>query len=376
MDPVEIEKAKQGQKSDYPSGIPECGTDALRFGLCAYTSQGRDINMDVNRILGYRHFCDKLWNAVKFAMKTLGDNFVPSEEAQLCGEESVTDRWILSRLCAAVSLCDAGFQAYEFPSITTAIYNFWLYELCDVYLESVKPVFSKAEEDGACQTQALVCRQTLYTCLEVGLRLLAPIMPFVSEELFQRLPRRRPGDDPPSICVTSYPDTKQFCWQSDEVDCEMEFAMTVVKTIRSLRADYNLTKTRADCYLQCIDSKTASIVQKYRLLIQTLSYSQAVTPLTGDRAVPEGCAMAIASDKCTVNLMLKGLIDVEKEESKLTKEKADLEKQMEKLMERMAKGYYKDKVPIKVQELDAEKMRQSQVKLEKVNKAIENIKKM
>uniref|UniRef100_A0A8C4DJQ8 valine--tRNA ligase n=1 Tax=Dicentrarchus labrax TaxID=13489 RepID=A0A8C4DJQ8_DICLA len=234
LDPLEVEKAKQGQKSDYPSGIPECGTDALRFALCAYTSQGRDINLDVNRILGYRHFCNKLWNAVKFAMKTLGDNFVPSEK--LCGEESVSDRWILSRLSAAVGLCDAAFKAYDFPAITTAIYNFWLYELCDVYLE-----------DSTSQRQALVCRQTLYTCLEVGLRLLSPIMPFVTEELYQRLPRRRPQTDPPSISVTSYPDTEEFCWHSEEVDRDMEFIMSVVKTIRSLRADYNLTKTRADC---------------------------------------------------------------------------------------------------------------------------------
>uniref|UniRef100_A0A8C8G9G2 valine--tRNA ligase n=1 Tax=Oncorhynchus tshawytscha TaxID=74940 RepID=A0A8C8G9G2_ONCTS len=213
LDPVEVEKAKQGQKSDYPTGIPECGTDALRFALCAYTSQGRDINMDVNRILGYRHFCNKLWNAVKFAMRTLGDNFVPSEKAQ----ESVSDRWILSRLCTAVGLCNAGFQAYDFPAITTAIYNFWLYELCDVYL-------------------AVVCRQTLFTCLETGLLLLAPIMPFVGEELYQRLPRRRSQDGHPSIHVTPYPETE-----------EMEFVMTVVRTIRSLRADYNLTRTRADC---------------------------------------------------------------------------------------------------------------------------------
>uniref|UniRef100_A0A7N6A3U3 valine--tRNA ligase n=1 Tax=Anabas testudineus TaxID=64144 RepID=A0A7N6A3U3_ANATE len=238
LDPLEVEKAKQGQKSDYPNGIPECGTDALRFALCAYTSQGRDINLDVNRILGYRHFCNKLWNAVKFAMKTLGDNFIPSEKAQV--RPGVSDRWILSRLSAAVGLCNAGFRAYDFPGITTAIYNFWLYELCDVYLESVKPVFSKAEEDNTSQRQAQVCRQTLYTCLEVGLRLLSPLMPFVTEELYQRLPRRQPQCDPPSICVTPYP---------DEVDCEMEFVMTVVKTIRSLRADYNLTKTRADCKL-------------------------------------------------------------------------------------------------------------------------------
>lgn len=88
----------------------------------------------MNRILGYRHFCNKLWNAVKFAMKVLGEKFVPAAKAQLSGQESVSDRWILSRLCAAVGLCGTGFQAYDFPGITTAIYNFWLYELCDVYL--------------------------------------------------------------------------------------------------------------------------------------------------------------------------------------------------------------------------------------------------
>ncbi|KAM3872855.1 valine--tRNA ligase [Diretmus argenteus] len=376
LDALEVEKAKQGQKSDYPSGIPECGTDALRFALCAYTSQGRDINLDVNRILGYRHFCNKLWNAVKFAMKTLGDNFVPSEKAQLCGEESVSDRWILSRLCAAVGLCGSGFQTYDFPAITTAIYSFWLYELCDVYLESVKPVLSRSEEEGACQTQAMVCRQTLYTCLEVGLRLLAPIMPFVTEELFQRLPRRRPQDNPPSISVTPYPETDEFCWHSEEVDRQMEFVMTVVKTIRSLRADYNLTKTRADCYLQCIDSQTVSVVQKYSLQIQTLSYSQAIIPVTGSQPIPEGCAVAIASDRCTVNLMLKGLIDVEKEVVKLMAKRGDLEKQMEKLSEKMAKSDYKEKVPVKVQEADAEKVRQSQIELEKVKEAIGNFKKM
>ncbi|XP_041963961.1 valine--tRNA ligase isoform X1 [Alosa sapidissima] len=379
LDPVEVEKAKEGQKSDYPSGIPECGTDALRFALCAYTSQGRDINLDVNRILGYRHFCNKLWNAVKFAMRTLGEDFTPSDKPQLCGEESVCDRWILSRLSAAVALCGAGFQNYDFPAITTAIYNFWLYELCDVYLECVKPVVSRADAgaDPDAQRQAQVCRQTLYTCLEAGLRLLAPIMPFVGEELFQRLPRRRPHDSPPSISVTPYPETSEFCWHSEKVDKEMDFVMSVVRTIRSLRADYNLTKTRADCYLQCIDAQTVGVVQRYSLQIQTLSYSQTITAVTGgDSAIPEGCAVAIASDRCTVHLMLKGLIDVEKEVCKLSGKKADLQKQMDKLREKMAKSDYRDKVPAKVQEADAEKMRQSQTELEKVMEAIENFKRM
>uniref|UniRef100_A0A672MX66 Valine--tRNA ligase n=1 Tax=Sinocyclocheilus grahami TaxID=75366 RepID=A0A672MX66_SINGR len=375
LDPPEIEKARQGQKSDYPSGIPECGTDALRFALCAYTSQGRDINLDVNRILGYRHFCNKLWNAVKFAMRTLGEGFVPWEKAQLCGSESVSDRWILSRLSAAVALCDSGFQAYDFPAITTAIYNFWLYELCDVYLESVKPVLSRTDSEG--QKQADICRQTLYTCLEVGLRLLSPLMPFVTEELFQRLPRRLAQDSTSSICVTLYPETSEFCWHSEDIDRQMEFVMSVVKTIRSLRADYNLTKTRADCYLQCIDSDTAALVQTYSLQIQTLSYSQAIYPVVGgDSTIPQGCGVAIASDKCTVHLMLKGLIDLEKEVTKLTAKKGELEKQMEKMKEKMAKNDYKEKVPVKVQEGDAEKLRQNETELQKVNEAIENFRKM
>uniref|UniRef100_A0A8C1QDF4 Valine--tRNA ligase n=1 Tax=Cyprinus carpio TaxID=7962 RepID=A0A8C1QDF4_CYPCA len=353
LDPLEIEKAKQGQKSDYPSGIPECGTDALRFALCAYTSQGRDINLDVNRILGYRHFCNKLWNAVKFAMRTLGEGFVPWEK--LCGNESVSDRWILSRLSAAVALCDGGFQAYDFPTITTAIYSFWLYELCDVYLESVKPVLSMTDSEG--QKQADICRQTLYTCLEVGLRLLSPLMPFVTEELFQRLPRRHSQDSPSSICVTPYPETSEVSRGQRSSVRAMEFVMSVVKTIRSLRADYNLTKTRADCYLQCIDSDTAALVQTYSLQIQTLSYSQAIHPVVGgDSTIPQGCAVAIASDKCTVHLMLKGLIDLEKEVTKLTAKKGELEKQMEKMKEKMAKNDYKEKVPVKVQEADAEKV--------------------
>uniref|UniRef100_A0A8C6KKB5 valine--tRNA ligase n=1 Tax=Nothobranchius furzeri TaxID=105023 RepID=A0A8C6KKB5_NOTFU len=315
LDALEVERAKQGQKADYPNGIPECGTDALRFALCAYTSQGRDINLDVNRILGYRHFCNKLWNAVKFAMKTLGDDFAPLEK------ESVSDRWILSRLSAAVALCDAGFKAYDFPTITTAIYNFWLYELCDVYLESVKPVFIKAEEDGVGQRQARVCRQTLYTCLDGGLRLLSPVMPFVAEELYQRLPRRQPQTDPPSISVTSYPDTKEFCWNSEEVDRDMEFIMTVVRTIRSLRADYNLTKTRADC-------KISGTFYVSRVLFQNFLKHLNCSHLPPPRA-------DVLESSCIINSCTYRL---------------------SKLRERMVKSDYKEKVPVKVQEQDTEKV--------------------
>lgn len=200
LDGREIEKAKAGQKQDYPNGIPECGSDALRFALCAYITQTRDINLDVNRVQGYRFFCNKLWNATKFALMYLAENKQRyGTDFQLDGSESVMDTWILSRLTAAIELCNNGFEHYDFPSITTACYNFWLYELCDVYLECLKPVFTTGTEEKKSKA-----RQVLYACLDIGLRLLSPIMPFISEELYQRLPRAN-YNEVHSICVADYP---------------------------------------------------------------------------------------------------------------------------------------------------------------------------
>merc|ERR1719449_426080 len=114
------------------------------------------------------------------------------------------DRWILSRLSSAVEEVNKGFKEYNFPSATTALYNFWLYELCDVYLEVLKPVFQSGSAD-----EILTARNVLYFCLDAALRLISPFMPFISEELFQRLPRWS-NKEPPSIMVTRLPDEKEM----------------------------------------------------------------------------------------------------------------------------------------------------------------------
>lgn len=144
LDPKEIERAKEGQRQDYPKGIPECGTDALRFALCNMC-QGRDLNLDILRVQGYRHFCNKLWNATKFALTYLSDGFVMNHKTcNFVGNETPMDLWILNRLSFAIDECNKGFENYDFPSVTGACYNFWLYDLCDVYLVSsifLLPVF-------------------------------------------------------------------------------------------------------------------------------------------------------------------------------------------------------------------------------------------
>jgi valyl-tRNA synthetase len=134
LDPREVKKAQEGQKQDYPNGIPECGTDALRFALLAYTSAGRDINLDILRVDGYRKFCNKLWNATRFALMKLGDNYVPRSDLNLTGKESIADLWILSKLNKAISETNKNLDQMNFMQATSAVYQFWLYELCDVYL--------------------------------------------------------------------------------------------------------------------------------------------------------------------------------------------------------------------------------------------------
>lgn len=198
LDPREFEKAKAGQKQDFPNGIPECGTDAMRFALCSYLTQARDINLDILRVQGYRFFCNKLWNATKFALMYFENGEKYQVIEQLTATESKVDLWILSRLSNAIVVSNKSFETYEFAPATQVCYSFWLYDLCDNYLECLKTIFATSDEAAKA-----IARRVLYTCLDLGLRLLSPFMPFITEELFQRLPRF--NTDIESICVAPFP---------------------------------------------------------------------------------------------------------------------------------------------------------------------------
>lgn len=277
LDPREIEKAKLGQKKDYPNGISECGTDALRFALCSYTTHGRDINLDINKVVVFRNFCNKLWNATKFALMNLGDNFVPSTNENLNGTESFIERWILSRLDNACSTANENMKGYHISEAVNSIHNFWLYELCDIFLEAMKPIMQQGTE-----AEKISAQNTLYTCLDVGLRLIAPFMPFVSEELFQRL-SRRPNLSIESICIAPYP-TGNNTWKNPEIENEVNQIMDIIKTIRSIRAGYKLAHknlTKLTVWINSNDEKAeyySNLLEKYSsmLKVPTLAFSSEI----------------------------------------------------------------------------------------------------
>lgn len=239
LDVAEVRTAKEGQKRDFPHGIPQCGTDALRFALCSYIAEGRDINMNVNRVEGYRRFCNKLWNAVKFALLKLGENsYVPEPKLCLYGNESLADRWILSRLNKAIDEANRSLSVYNLMSATQAIHGWWLYDLCDVYIETIKPICSDDAPDAAA---AKAARNTLYTCLEQGLRLLHPFMPFVTEELYQRLPRR-PSDTIETISLTSYPHRHDEVFAHEEAEASFSKCYELIKTVRRLASETKVAR--------------------------------------------------------------------------------------------------------------------------------------
>lgn len=197
---TEIKRAKNLKKKDFPDGIPECGTDALRFALLAYMVQS-SINLDVKHVVGYREFCNKLWNIIKFGLSNFPADFKPRKNGVegLEKQLSLSDKWILTRLAQLVESTNANFENFRLGEMVNNLYDFWKKELAAVYLEALKPVMKG--NDAKRKEAAL---NTLYICLDYGLKMLHPSMPFITEELFQRLPHD-PATAPESICIAPFP---------------------------------------------------------------------------------------------------------------------------------------------------------------------------
>uniref|UniRef100_A0A7S1CA53 valine--tRNA ligase n=1 Tax=Bicosoecida sp. CB-2014 TaxID=1486930 RepID=A0A7S1CA53_9STRA len=370
LPPKEVEKAKKGQSLDFPDGIPECGADAMRFGLLAYTVQGRDVNLDINRVVGYRQFCNKLWNATKFALKNFdaADGYVHDTGlldiiARLEARRErlpARDSWILSRLAFAVDEVTRALGAYEFGAASTAIYNFWLHELCDVYLELIKPTMYGDDAEAK-----LDARNVLYVCLDHGLKLLHPMMPFVTEELWHRLPGRglpmtAGKPDPVSIMVAEYPSAAAWStWRIEALEAQMEQARELIGAARSLRASAGLAhKTAADVYIRCDDEALIAAIHPFMVDIGTLATANKVTVLEAGADAPDGCAVHVVSASLSVLLMLKGVVDPADEVKKLTKKLKQLDSAIAALAKKMAAKSYASKVPEDVKEANLLKQKE------------------
>ncbi|ORX60537.1 valyl-tRNA synthetase [Hesseltinella vesiculosa] len=300
LDEREVKKAIAGQKTDFPKGIPECGTDALRFALCSYTTGGRDINLDILRVEGYRKFCNKIWNASRFALMKLGDDFKPSADAKASGNESLADKWVLHKLNNAAVEVNKCLTERNFFGATNAVYQFWLYELCDVYIEVIKPVCdADTTHDEAAALRKITAQNTLYTCLEGGLKLLHPFSPFVTEELYQRL-GRRPGDATRSIVIAKFP-LYEASYDNADAAKQFDLVFEAAKTVRSLAVQLDKKKD-ATAVIQAANPDDEALLAGEKASILSLARAVKEMSISGKAEAPEGYESSAVNSDITVFL--------------------------------------------------------------------------
>lgn len=322
LDPKELKTATKYQKTAFPQGIPECGTDALRFSLIQYTTGGGDIAFDVKVIHGYRRFANKIWQATKYVLGNLDkQGLKPTlKKPSKSGHESLAERWILSKLTTAARDINAALDAREFSKSTQYVYTYWYNELCDVYIENSKAIIAEGSDQ---ERQSAV--ETLYTALEGGLCLIHPFMPFISEELWQRLPRR-PEDETPSILKAAYPEFDKTMYDP-ESEAAYELLLGCSKGVRSLMSQYGI-KEDGKAFVRITNEKDYQTATSELQSIRALSGKgvSSISVLSESDSPPTGCAVFVVSANAAVFVEVRGRVDIGAE---IEKAKTQLQRAVE-----------------------------------------------
>ncbi|CAD8210973.1 unnamed protein product [Paramecium pentaurelia] len=362
----EIQRAIKQKEEEFPNGIPECGGDALRFGLLSYLQKTPNINMDVKHIIGYRQFCNKIWNSCRFAFPKLPKdiNYVKLELNNL----QLINQWILVKLNQTITGVNAAFDDYEFGQATQNFHQFWLYDFCDIYLEGIKNILSDKNQD---QKIKLETQQTLLTVLDQGLRLLHPMMPYLSEELWQKLPCQKED----SLIIAKYPSPNPQ-WINQDVEIQFDLVLNISKKLRSVISKSQLpANVRPDAYvLNLIGEKSLDdLIKQQADIICLLARIKSITVIQQETEQHKQCGVDTLEAKLKIFVNMKDNIDLTKENERLVKKLNELIKYINALQDKMSK--YNDKVPDQVKKTDMEKMEKYHQEKLLTEQQIESLKK-
>ncbi|KAK0759195.1 hypothetical protein N5P37_008077 [Trichoderma harzianum] len=348
----EVKKATAYQKTSFPQGIPECGADALRFALIAYSTGGGDINLDVKVIHLYRRFCNKIWNACKYVLGKLDavKDFVPAKQLALNENESLAELWILGKMNHATKAINEAVEQRDFMRSANLVYSYWYFQLCDVFIENSKALIQEGSE-----AQINSALQTLYSVLEVALVLSHPFLPFITEELWQRLPRR-PDDATQSIMIAKYPEWDQQ-FENPKAEAAYDIVLGCSKGIRSLVAEYS-PKDEAKIFIHAYDAASHKTVSEEKSSIRSLSGKGAmeIEILSPDHARPTGCVAFPVSSAVSVFIYVKDRVDLDEEIAKAAKKLEKARAAVQKQTKLLQDPVYIEKVAVATQNADKKKL--------------------
>ena len=359
--PETAPKVEEATKKLFPEGIPSMGADALRFTMASYASLGRSVNFDFKRAEGYRNFCNKIWNATNFVLM--------NTENQDCGYGataaeprgySFPDMWIIGRLNQTVEQVTQAYETYRFDLAAETLYSFVWNDYCDWYLE-----LAKVQLQTGCASRQRATRHTLLRVLEAALRLLHPIIPFITEELWQTVAPMCDAKTADSIMLARFPeaDREQIVQTTFE---QMTVLQDLIGAVRNLRGEMGIQpNVKAPLFVESADDLADYL--KYLPMMTRLTEAQQVAALTESEDAP----VAVCNG---ARLMLKVEIDKAAETARLSKEAEKLQKALDKLNAKLSKPGYTEKAPAHLVEKDKADLTELEDKMAKVQTQLAKLK--
>ncbi|AUD79282.1 valine--tRNA ligase [Kangiella profundi] len=368
MNPKDAEKISKRTRKEFPEGIAPYGTDAMRFTFCAMASTSRDINFDLNRVEGYRNFCNKIWNAARYVLMNTEE-----QDTGINGGEmtlSVADRWIKSELQKTITEFEKAVANYRFDLASNALYEFTWNTYCDWYLELSKPIlygdeYSEAEKRGT--------RHTLVSVLESLMRLLHPFMPFITEEIWQRVAPLTGINTKKhaSIMLQPFPISKVELID-DQAEQDIEWLKTIIVGVRNIRGEMNIAPGKPlNVLFRNGSEQDKTRLDSYRTFLSKLAKLESIEWLEAGQEAPMS-ATALAG-KMEILIPMAGLIDVEQEMARLIKEKEKLEKEQQRISGKLSNKNFTDKAPEAVVNKEKEKLEEVESTLGKVAEQIKQL---
>ena len=351
MNPKDAAKIEKQTRKEFPEGIPAFGTDALRFTFTSLASTGRDINFDLKRVEGYRNFCNKIWNASRFVLMNCVDSegaAKPIDQAANPDVWELPEKWIMSRLNSTVADIHQHFAQYRLDMVSQDIYEFIWNEYCDWYVELAK---ASLNDDSVSDERKAQIRYVLLHVLETALRFSHPIMPYLTEQIWQTVAPLLNRKNTDSIVVADYPKTDD-AQISEQVEADMAWLQELIASVRNIRGEMKLgNAVRLPVLLQNISSDEDARLSRIKNQFKALAKVESLEIVKEGDEVPLSSSSMVG--QLRVLVPMKGLIDPTAELARLGKSYDKLKGQAEGIARKLGNEGFVSKAPAEV--VDAEK---------------------